>query len=217
MRESFTEDNIHAVFELRAAGFGTVKIKGYTKLSESSIHQLNRAKKALVAGDYLQALREIEACKSRKLTDYSANKIWWICDANKIPKMSREELEEAWKTIVGETETPESANLFDSMSDEIPKGWVLKRETKSTRMQLLVTPTTADGIKAAADDQGISTNELVCRILDDYLAGLENSPIGWGKIFEETALRDMLCYIRTKPITEVIEIIETRIKELDAE
>lgn len=108
MRERFTENNTHAVFELRAAGFGTKKIKGYTGLSESSIRQLDRTKIAIVAGDYLQALREIGAHNSQKLTDYSVNKIWWICDANKIPKMSREELDEEWKKLVGEIdEEPE--------------------------------------------------------------------------------------------------------------
>lgn len=217
MRERFTDNNIHAVFELRAAGFRTGRIKEYTGLSESSIQQLDRTKKAIVAGDYLQALREIEAHKSRKLTDYSANKIWWICDANKIPKMSREELEEAWKTIVGETEIPESASLFDLMSDEIPKGWVLKREPKSTRMQLLVTPTVAGGLKTAAAMNGISTNEFCNHLFESYLADREPDPIGVSKLGEESALVDILTKLRTEPIGKVIEYITNRLDEFEAE
>ena len=119
MRERFTEKNVHAVFELRGAGFGTSKIKSFTGLSESSIQLLERAVKALAAGDYQQALREIGADKSQKLTSYAVDKIGWFCDGAKIPRASYEALSEAWKTLVGEetaSHSEETENTCDMPS-----------------------------------------------------------------------------------------------------
>lgn len=103
-RERFTEENIHAVFELRAAGFGPTKIKGFTGLSESSISQIERVAKALILNDYRKALLEMGVEKATRLTQYSVDKIWWTCDANKIPRVNYETLVEEWKALVSERE-----------------------------------------------------------------------------------------------------------------
>lgn len=50
----------------------------------------------------------------------------------------------------------------------IPKGYRLEKEYKSERMQLLVRPTTKEAIKKAAAAQGLSMNDLVNQILDEY-------------------------------------------------
>lgn len=50
----------------------------------------------------------------------------------------------------------------------IPKGYKLARENKSERMQLLVRPTTKEAIKKAAAAQGVSMNDLINQILDEY-------------------------------------------------
>lgn len=50
----------------------------------------------------------------------------------------------------------------------IPKGYKLVKENKSERMQLLVRPATKEAIKKAAAAQGLSMNDLVNNILDEY-------------------------------------------------
>ena len=74
-----------------------------------------------------------------------------------------------------------TAELFISAADEpqeapqqtqeglaIPKGYKLVKEYKSERMQLLVRPATKEAIKQAAAAQGVSMNDLVNQILDEY-------------------------------------------------
>jgi predicted DNA binding CopG/RHH family protein len=52
----------------------------------------------------------------------------------------------------------------------IPKGYRLARESKSERLQMLVRPELKEAIKAEAEAQGLSMNELVNNILEEYLA-----------------------------------------------
>lgn len=75
------------------------------------------------------------------------------------------------------------AELFISTADEpqaapaapaqdgafIPKGYKLVKEPKSARLQLLVRPLTKEGIKRAAEAQGLSMNDLINQILDEYI------------------------------------------------
>lgn len=51
----------------------------------------------------------------------------------------------------------------------VPKGYRLEKETKSVRLQLLVRPGTKDAIKDLAEQQGLSMNDLVNTILEEYL------------------------------------------------
>lgn len=51
----------------------------------------------------------------------------------------------------------------------IPKGYKLVKENKSERMQLLVRPATKAAIKAEADAQGLSMNDLINTIFEEYL------------------------------------------------
>lgn len=51
----------------------------------------------------------------------------------------------------------------------IPKGYKLTKETKSERMQLLVRPTLKAELKAEAAAQGLSMNDLVNNIFEEYL------------------------------------------------
>ena len=74
------------------------------------------------------------------------------------------------------------AELFISAADEvqtgapqtqegvaIPKGYKLVKENKSDRMQLLVRPTIKEAIKKEAAAQGVSMNDLVNCIFEEYL------------------------------------------------
>ena len=52
----------------------------------------------------------------------------------------------------------------------IPKGYKLVKENKSERMQLLIRPTLKEDIKKEAAAQGgISMNDLINNILEEYL------------------------------------------------
>ena len=75
-----------------------------------------------------------------------------------------------------------TAELFISAADEtqeapqaaqegfsIPKGYKLVKESKSERMQLLVSKTLKDAIKQEAKAQGLSMNELANAIFEEYL------------------------------------------------
>ena len=64
----------------------------------------------------------------------------------------------------GQQEAPQTAQEGFS----IPKGYKLVKENKSERMQLLVRPATKEAIKKAAAAQGLSMNDLVNNILDEY-------------------------------------------------
>ncbi len=51
----------------------------------------------------------------------------------------------------------------------IPKGYRLEKDYKSERMQLLVRPATKEAIRALAAEQGLSMNDLVNNIFEEYL------------------------------------------------
>lgn len=51
----------------------------------------------------------------------------------------------------------------------IPAGYRLVRESKSKRLQLLVTPTTAANLKTAAALEGVSLNEICNRAFEEFL------------------------------------------------
>lgn len=51
----------------------------------------------------------------------------------------------------------------------IPYGYVLKKETKSQRLQFLVRPAINKALDQEAKSIGISKNELVNRIFEEYL------------------------------------------------
>lgn len=53
----------------------------------------------------------------------------------------------------------------------VPQGYKLVRESKSARLQLLVTPAVSADLKSAAAAEGISLNELCNRIFEGYLKG----------------------------------------------
>lgn len=68
-----------------------------------------------------------------------------------------------------EISEPAEMMAADPESFTVPEGYRLIRESKSKRLQLLVTPTIAANMKAAAMIEGISLNELCNRIFEDYL------------------------------------------------
>lgn len=52
---------------------------------------------------------------------------------------------------------------------EIPEGMQLVKEYKHVRAQLLMRPTTKNAVRRIAQKNGISFNEMVHRILDEYV------------------------------------------------
>lgn len=54
---------------------------------------------------------------------------------------------------------------------KIPEKYLVPREYKSERMQLLVRPTTKKALKELAEENGISVNELINIIFEEYLEG----------------------------------------------
>lgn len=66
------------------------------------------------------------------------------------------------------TAEPEEVKPQASGQD-IPKGYMLVKEKKSERMQLLVRPTLKEAIKKEAKAQGVSMNDLINNIFEEYL------------------------------------------------
>lgn len=66
---------------------------------------------------------------------------------------------------------PEPVQGHTSMLDmnAIPKGYKLVKENKTERMQLLVRPTLKEAIKKEAQAQGVSMNDLINNIFEEYL------------------------------------------------
>lgn len=62
-------------------------------------------------------------------------------------------------------EAPQGAQ--DSFS--IPKGYILTKESKTARMALLVRPTTKTALKKIADEQGLSMNDIINQLIEEYL------------------------------------------------
>ena len=73
--------------------------------------------------------------------------------------------------------TPEAPEAPEAIQEgvTVPKGYKLVRENKSARMQLLVRPTTKEAIKKIADMDGVSMNDLVNSIFEEYIERREQA------------------------------------------
>lgn len=73
--------------------------------------------------------------------------------------------------ITDTDEAPATPSTDDGMtfSYKVPAGYRLQKEYKSERMQLLVRPLTKKLIKEQAAELGLSMNDLVNNILDEYV------------------------------------------------
>lgn len=74
----------------------------------------------------------------------------------------------AFISSMPQEETP-AAPTDSAEGFTVPEGYKLIRESKSKRLQLLVTPTIAANLKTAAAVEGISLNELCNRIFEEFL------------------------------------------------
>lgn len=54
-------------------------------------------------------------------------------------------------------------------NEKIKPGWHMAQDAKTERCQIVLRPLTKQGIKAAAVANGVSFNEMVHNILDQYL------------------------------------------------
>lgn len=63
----------------------------------------------------------------------------------------------------------------DPAGAQIPKGYKLVKESKSARTQILLRPATKEALREAAEEQGISLNELINTVLDSYIEGKGNA------------------------------------------
>lgn len=52
-----------------------------------------------------------------------------------------------------------------------PKGYQLIKEYKTERMQIMLRPETKKAVKKAAAAQGLSMNELINQILEEWIEG----------------------------------------------
>lgn len=79
----------------------------------------------------------------------------------------------AAELFISTAESPQEAPQAAREGFLIPKGYKLVRETKSTRLQLLVRPSTKEALKEEAAALGISVNDLANNIFEDYISTSE--------------------------------------------
>lgn len=84
--------------------------------------------------------------------------------ASKFSKATRKNPTE---TFLSTAEEPKEE--APAQEPAIPEGYKLVKESKSERLQLLIRPTTKKRLKVEAIAQGVSVNDLVSTILEDYL------------------------------------------------
>ena len=73
------------------------------------------------------------------------------------------------ESFISAAEEQEAPQQMQDTGVTIPKGYKLVKENKSERMQLLVRPALKDAIRAEAEAQGLSMNDLVNNIFEEYL------------------------------------------------
>lgn len=71
-----------------------------------------------------------------------------------------------------EKDTEEKEKKLQKLKEELealdPES-IITKTTKSERLQLLVRPALKQGIKKAADEKGVSVNDLINTVLSEYL------------------------------------------------
>ncbi len=86
--------------------------------------------------------------------------------ASKFSKATRKNPTE---TFLSTAEEPKEEAKAPAQDLAIPEGYKLVKESKSERLQLLIRPTTKKRLKVEAIAQGVSVNDLVSTILEEYL------------------------------------------------
>lgn len=76
-------------------------------------------------------------------------------------------LEELTSKLKGQRYAEEVAKI------EPPEGYILKEESKSKRLQLLVKPSTLDRLKSLSEETGKSVNAIANKILEKCLNEIE--------------------------------------------
>lgn len=71
-----------------------------------------------------------------------------------------------FSSVKMQQEAPQGQNNFT-----VPKGYKLTKESKSVRMTILIRPTTKEALQRVTDSQGISMNELINQLIENYLEG----------------------------------------------
>ena len=66
-------------------------------------------------------------------------------------------------------QAPQEAPQTAQEGFTIPRGYRLAKELKSERMQLLLRPALKESIRQEAAEQGLSMNDLVNNIFEEYL------------------------------------------------
>ena len=84
--------------------------------------------------------------------------------------MAKKNFDDTFFISSAHEEAPKEApSAADQTGLTVPKGYKLVKENKSQRMQLLIRPTLKEAIRAEAEAQGLSMNDLVNNIFEEYL------------------------------------------------
>ena len=84
---------------------------------------------------------------------------------------TKEELEAMKKFFESVTVCTIEEEQKEKPLPKIPRGYTIKRESKSERTSIVFRPSTLSALRAAAEEKGTSFNELCNEILENYLKG----------------------------------------------
>lgn len=93
-----------------------------------------------------------------------------IAEGNSTQVEVKESVEET--VSVEQEENPKAEELKKAKTSRVPKGYKLNNlyiETKSKKLQVLARPSTIKEIQKIAKKNKLSTNELINRILDEFV------------------------------------------------
>ena len=100
-------------------------------------------------------------------TSTSATVYWRDIDGLDYSWTVTRYLDEGEEQVISAADEPQEAQQQEGVT--IPEGYRLAKEYKTERIQLLVRPSLKEGMKQEAEAQGLSMNELVNTIFEEYL------------------------------------------------
>ena len=83
--------------------------------------------------------------------------------------MAKKDFKQTTAAAFISTAEPKPKPKTEPKGAEVPKGYKIVPETKSSRVQLLIPPTLKEDLKALADQEGTSLNEIANEALQQYV------------------------------------------------
>ena len=85
-----------------------------------------------------------------------------------------EELNQPEKTFMSDAQEVQEAEGMEELKNKLPKGFIIAKEPKTKKTQVAFLPSLFEEVKAVAEAEGKSINEMLHILLREALAAREN-------------------------------------------